>query len=383
MRNFLLKNHFFHLTVVLFLAFTAWWISLNPFNENVLMEQKETWSAFYWTFAAFGGLFGIFASRELGFWRSVIGRAVLAFSAGLLLQAIGQIIDSYLSAIGNVYIFYPSIAEIGYTGSILVYIYGSYLLARYIGINPSVRNFAKSRLVWFIPVVMFALSYFTYLHGYDFANAETIHIIFDFGYPILQSIYVALAVYVLIRSRNIQGGVLRRPISFLVAALILQYIADSYFVYEFNQDKWYNANFNDYFYLVAYFVLALSIIYIDEVIRDIHAKNEGLSKEAGFESQSVEELNVTYVNLLRTIIKSQEEIIGPLAWTEVAQIRNIVIKDKENIELEISGDPKDAIDALLEKFFKVFGPTALYVAKRNTYRITKNMQLHQVPDKLR
>jgi hypothetical protein len=221
------------------------------------------------------------------------------------------------------------------------------------------------------------------LHGYDFANAETIHIIFDFGYPVLQSIYVALAVYVLIRSGNIQDGALRRPIAFLVAALILQYVADSYFVYQFNRGVWYSANFNDYCYLVAYFVLALSIIYLDEVIRDIHSKNEGLSKDAALPYQNVDELNATYINLLRAIIKSQEEIIGPLAWTEVAQVRNIVIKDKEKFELEISENPKETINALLEKFFKVFGPTALYVAKRNTYRITRNMQLHDVPDKLR
>jgi hypothetical protein len=64
-------------------------------------------------------------------------------------------------------------------------------------------------------------------------------------------------------------------------------------------------------------------------------------------------------------------------------VKNIVIKDKENLNLEILENPKETIDALLDKFYKVFGPTALYVAKRNTYRITRNMQLHQVPDKLR
>lgn len=381
MKNFLLKNHYFHFAFALFASFTLWWIMLSPFQKDILPTQKETWSMFYWTFAAFGGLFGVFASRELGFWRSVIGRTVLAFSTGLLLQALGQIIDSYLSAIGNADIFYPSISEIGYTGSIFAYIYGAYLLARYVGISPTARNLAKSYIIWIIPVVMFALSYFVYLRGYDFVNNSLIHVIFDFGYPIAQSIYVALAVFVLAHAKNIQGGVLRKPIAFLVAALICQYIADSYFVYDFNRGAWYNANLNDYVYLVAYFVLALSIMYLDEVIRTLHASDTGITKEAN-EGYVDNESKADYISLLRAIIKSQEEVIGPLVWTEVALVTNIIVKDKENMDFEIIADPKATINMLLENFFKVFGPTALYVAKRSTYRITKNMPLHQIPDKL-
>ncbi|MFN4181275.1 MAG: hypothetical protein ACK4FA_01075 [Candidatus Paceibacteria bacterium] len=380
MKNFLLKNHFLHLTFFLFVLFTAWWIKVEPFNSTSFLLEKETWSQFYWTFAAFGGLFGIFASRELGFTGSIIGRSVLAFSAGLLLQAIGQIIDSYLSAIGNADIFYPTISELGYTGSILVYIYGSYLLARYVGISPSVRNIAKSPVIWFIPIAMFGLSYLVYLKDYDFANTTLIHIVFDFGYPILQSFYVALAAFVLIHARNIAGGVLRRPIAFLVAALILQYIADSYFVYDYNRGAWYNANLNDYVYLVSYFILAVAIIYLDDVIRTVHGNIDKI-KEPREGVVSVD-LSVTYIELLRTIIKSQEEIIGPLVWTEVAQVSNIIVKNREQMDFQIIADPKATINMLLDNFFKVFGPTALYVAKRNTYRITKNMQMHQVPDRL-
>lgn len=380
MKNFLLKNHFLHLTVFLFGLFTFWWVKVDPFNPLSLLAEKETWSQFYWTFAAFGGLFGVFASRELGFTRSIIGRAVLAFSAGLLLQAIGQIIDSYLSAIGNADIFYPSISELGYTGSILVYIYGAYLLARYVGISPSVKNLSKSIIIWLIPLAMFGLSYAVYLHGYDFVNNSPVHVAFDFGYPILQSFYVALAVFVLIHSRNIAGGLLRRPIAFLVAALILQYVADAYFVYDYNQGLWYNANFNDYVYLVSYFILAVAIVYLDDVIRLVHGTTDGLKETQ--EGGAPVELSETYIELLRTIIKSQEEVIGPLVWTEVAQVPNIIVKDKENMDFQIIADPKATINMLLDNFFKVFGPTALYVAKRNTYRITKSMQLHQVPDRL-
>ena len=218
------------------------------------------------------------------------------------------------------------------------------------------------------------------MSDYDFVNSSPVHIAFDFGYPILQSIYVALAVFVLIHSRNIAGGVLRRPIAFLVAALILQYVADAYFVYDYNQGLWYNANLNDYVYLVSYFILVVAIVYLDDVIRLVHGTTDAL-KEA-HEGTAPIELSETYIELLRTIIKSQEEVIGPLVWTEVAQVSNIIVKDKEKMDFQIIADPKATINMLLDNFFKVFGPTALYVAKRNTYRITKNMQMHQVPDRL-
>ncbi|MFM7088588.1 MAG: hypothetical protein ACKOW9_03590 [Candidatus Paceibacterota bacterium] len=374
------KNHFLHLTILLFGLFTFWWIQVEPFDSQSLLSEKGTWSEFYWIFAAFAGLFGVFTSKEFGFTRSIIGRTVLAFSIGLLLQAIGQIIDAYLSAIGNADIFYPSASELGYAGSIFVYIYGAYLLARYVGISPSIKNLSKSVVIWLIPIAMFGLSYTVYLREYDFVNSSFIRIAFDFGYPILQSFYVALSFFVLIHSRNIAAGALRLPIAFLVTALILQYVADAYFVYDYNQGIWYNANLNDYVYLVSYFVLAVAIVYLDDVIRFIHGDTDDFTEAP--EGVTPVELSEKYIELLRTIIKSQEEIIGPLVWTEVAQVSNIIVKDKESMDIQIIADPKATINMLLDFFFKVFGPTALYVAKRNTYRITKNMQMHQVPDRL-
>lgn len=335
----------------------------------------------YWVFAAFSGVVGILASRNLGFGRSIIGRAMLAFSVGLLLQMLGQILDAFLTASGSLPVFYPSISELGYAGSIIFYVYGAYALARYIGVTPTVKNLSKSKIIWLVPVAMFALSYFTYLQGYDFVGSSTIHVIFDFGYPILQSIYVGLAVFVLIHANNIKGGLLKRPIAFLVVALIFQYIADSYFVYDFNRGVWYAGNLNDYCYLVAYFVLAIAIIYLDQVIKKLRNTDDKDSLGSA-QSHPASNTDVRYVELLRNIIKSQEEVIGPLAWTELTEIKNIVVINRERMEFEFLSDPKQAIDDLLENFVKVFGSTALYVAKRNTYRITRNMTQEEIPAKL-
>ncbi len=381
MKNFFLKNNFFHLNLALFSVFTIWWVIIHPFNLDVLDVQKEHWSTLYWIFAVFAGCTGMIVSKRFGFTKSIIGKAIVSFSVGLLLQALGQIVDSYYSILVGKEIVYPSIAEIGYTGSIFAYIYGSYLLARYVVVSTCFKSLIKNLIVWLTPVAMFGFSYFSYLQNYNFEEIRLVQIIFDFGYPILQSIYVALAIFVLFRSHCIQGGVLRRPISFLVTALIIQYLADSYFVYEFNRGVWYSANLNDYLYLVGYFVLVTAIIYIDDVVQNAVQKNSAEMQNV-ISTDETKELYGVYVSLLQTIIKSQEEVIGPLAWTEVGQVPNIVIKDKENIQLEILGDPKKTIDSLLENFFNVFGPTALYVAKNSTYRLTKNMQTHQVPDKL-
>lgn len=381
MKNFFSKNYFLHFIIILFGFFTLWWISLSPFDPNVLMDQKESWSVFYWTFAALGGIFGIFSSRRFGFLNSVIGRAILALSVGLLLQVIGQILDGYLYAMGNSQIFYPSISEIGYVGSILAYIYGAYSLLRYVSAGSHEKSFIRNVIIWLTPVVMFAISYFAYLHNYESTSISVLQTIFDFGYPLLQSIYVSLAILILLHTKGTEGGVLKKPIIFLVIALIFQYISDSYFVYEYNLDRWYSANLNDYCYFLAYFLLTLAIIYLDKVVQSIQSQNQK-SKEVPPDNFTGQ-LNPEYRALIKAIIQGQEEVIGPLAWTTVSPIKNFLIKDKSTLDFEVAGDPKETINALLAQYAKVFGPIALEVAKRSTERITKHMSRDQIPSRLR
>jgi hypothetical protein len=51
--------------------------------------------------------------------------------------------------------------------------------------------------------------------------------------------------------------------------------------------------------------------------------------------------------------------------------------------LDIVGEPKQAIDSLLLKYFNIFGPISISVAKDKTKDIIKYMPEDMVPERLR
>lgn len=292
--------------------------------------------------------------------------------------------DSVNLLSGHYYTLYPSISELGYSGSIIAYIYGAYLLARYVRVSPSPTSISRTTIVWGVSVFMFAITYLLYLKDYAFNPDNLLSAIFDFGYPVLESVYVALSIFVLVHSSSIGGGLLKKPIVFLVMALILQYVSDSYFVYEFNNNNWYSGNINDFSYLFAYFMLTLAIIYFDQVLVSlpVSGNSEGNYKDSSILRNSYNP-HSDYEALVRLIIKSQEEVVGPLAWTVVNQVPSIQVKNKENMVLDIVGEPKQAIDSLLLKYFNIFGPISISVAKDKTKDIIKYMPEDMVPERLR
>jgi hypothetical protein len=251
-------------------------------------------------------------------------------------------------------------------------------------VSPSPTSISRTTIVWGVSVFMFAITYLLYLKDYAFNPDNLLSAIFDFGYPVLESVYVALSIFVLVHSSSIGGGLLKKPIVFLVMALILQYVSDSYFVYEFNNNNWYSGNINDFSYLFAYFMLTLAIIYFDQVLVSlpVSGNSEGNYKDSSILRNSYNP-HSDYEALVRLIIKSQEEVVGPLAWTVVNQVPSIQVKNKENMVLDIVGEPKQAIDSLLLKYFNIFGPISISVAKDKTKDIIKYMPEDMVPERLR
>src|SRR3990167_7042955 len=129
------------ITVTLFLIFGVWWAVLYFYFHSILTEQNLYWAAMYQLIALWGGVFGLFSSRRWGGHRSLMGRGIIYFSIGLLLQSFGQSVFSYYTTILGVDIPYPSIADVGYFGSIVLYILGIASIARVSGVGMRLRNF--------------------------------------------------------------------------------------------------------------------------------------------------------------------------------------------------------------------------------------------------
>ena len=256
------------IALVIFALFSLFWFLLQLFPPG--SEFHSLFTHTYGLMAAWGGIQGLLVARKWGWSKSIMGRSILMFSFGLLAQEFGQIAYSAYSVVLKLEeVPYPSLGDIGYFGSILFYIYGIYLLAQAAGVTVGLKSFKNKIQAIIIPSVLLLCSYTLFLHDYSFDWSIPLTILLDFGYPLGQAIYISLAILTFLLSRGILGGVMKIKVLYILLALVMQYLADYVFLYQASRGTWYPGNFNEFMYLVSYFLMTVSIIQLNTVLTRI------------------------------------------------------------------------------------------------------------------
>jgi len=255
-------------TIFLFVVLTIWFLFLVFKHLGPDSKDAQIWSAIYQIIAWFGALCGLYFTNLWGGWKSLMGRANLAFALGLLAQSFGQCVFSYYFYIG-IEAPYPSVADIGFFGSIPFYIYGIILLSKVSGAHISFKSFSNKIQAFLIPIGILVLSYFVFLKDYQFDWSQPLTIFLDFGYPFGQAVYISLAIVAYLLSRNFLGGLMKKPIIFFIVALFIQYVADYVFLYQISRSTYVGGLGIDYLYLIAYFIMTLSLIQLGSVFYKI------------------------------------------------------------------------------------------------------------------
>ncbi|MBI3250589.1 MAG: hypothetical protein HYZ61_01915 [Candidatus Andersenbacteria bacterium] len=259
-RQLLMKDRSAQVALFLFVVLSIWWVVLQIIGFEETSEFRNLiWAASYQIIAFLGGILGLLIARSWGGLRSIMGRSIGAFALGLLLQTFGQSTFSFYNLILNVDIPYPSLADLGFFGSIPLYIYGIAVLARASGVTVSLRSFKNKIQALLIPLAMLIFSYIFFLRNYEFDWSSPFRIFFDFGYPLGQAVYVSIAILTYLLSKKALGGVMRPRIFFILAALVVQYLADYNFLYQTINETWQNGGYGDYIYLLAYLLMALGL----------------------------------------------------------------------------------------------------------------------------
>lgn len=260
--SLLLKDRLAQISVFLFVVLTVWWLFM--FLGGVQGEyQNDLFGFIYGGFSVWGGLLGLFIATKWGSFKSLIGRAIVCLSLGLLLQAFGQYSFWYLNSIAKIEIPYPAIPDIGFFGTIPFYIYAAYLLARSSGAKISLKSFRNRFQAIVIPIAMLTIAYFLFLKEYEFDWSSPLTIFLDFGYPMGQAFYISIAILTYSLTRNMLGGIMRFPILFLIFAFFAQFLSD--YTYVFFKETYYPGSFIDYLYLLAYFIMSLGLIQLKVV----------------------------------------------------------------------------------------------------------------------
>lgn len=248
-----------------FLPVTAWWILL------FLSGAKETpqnylFGATYGLICLWGGFWGLRISKKWGGFSSAIGKAIIFLSLGLLAQEFGQIIFSYYNIFLKVEIPYPSLADVGFFGSIPFYIAGMAYLAKAAGSKFSLGTLISRLQIVLVPTILLVASYIFFLDGYEFDFTNPLRIALDFGYPFGEALYISVAILAYSLSRKVLGGVMKSRILFLIGAFVVQYLADFNFLYQNSQGTWVNGGYGDYIYFLAYFIMTVGLIQLKTVL---------------------------------------------------------------------------------------------------------------------
>ncbi|HUD07076.1 MAG TPA: hypothetical protein VMR34_04265 [Candidatus Saccharimonadales bacterium] len=255
----LLKNRIQILFSLVFLVYVGWWISFQHVVAKGTLSN-EWWGDTYGAVAFIGAIFGLVVFRKWGGFKSTLGKALAFFSLGLLAQEAGQLIYSYYIVVDKIQIPYPSLGDVAYFGSTLLYISGAIFLARAAGVSISLKNLGYKIIAVGLPLVLLVVSFLILLHNHHYNTSKPITVFLDAGYPIGEALYISIALVAYFLSRKLLGGVLKAGILFVMFALVVQYISDFTFVYQSNRNTWVPGSYDDLFYLIAYYVMGLAML---------------------------------------------------------------------------------------------------------------------------
>lgn len=266
----------YFLALSVFGGFAAWWL-YNYFFLEPDARSNELFSDTHGLLALIGSLIGFWVATKWGGIKSVFGRSIFLLSLGLLAQVFGQAMYSYYALVQGIEAPYPSIGDIGYFGSVILYIFAILLLAKTAGAKFNNVSTGKKLVATFLPLALLAGSYLIFLKDYEFDWTYPLVVLLDFGYPLGQATYLALAILTFLLSRGLLGGIMKNKILLLLGAFLVQYAADYAFLYRFNREIWYPGDISELLYLTAYGLMVIAILKFGTVAESM---NRGQDNES-------------------------------------------------------------------------------------------------------
>jgi len=94
------------------------------------------------------------------------------------------------------------------------------------------------------------------------------------------------------------------------------------------------------------------------------------------------DLSTIFDQIAEKIIEQQEAVIGPIAVDQAKQIQELKINWPQH-EVDVTGNPQEAIDDLVEKFKELFGQIAVQVSKEVAGPMLAQLPANQIPDSLK
>jgi hypothetical protein len=274
----MLKNKLQISVTLIFLGLVGWWISFQHVLAGHGLSIEWFDSVTYGSVALIGAIIGIFAARKWGGFKSVLGKALMLFSFGLFAQYLGQLIYAYYIYIDKITVPYPSWGDAAYFGSTLLYIIAALYLAKAAGVKFSLKSVGYKIIAVVLPLILLVVSYLILLHNHQYDTSKPLTVFLDNAYPIGEAIYISIAIVAYLLSRKSLGGIMRAGILLVILALVVQYVSDFTFVYQSNRGTYTSGNYDDLFYLIAYFAMTTSMIKFHMIFNGLKNKARSVAE---------------------------------------------------------------------------------------------------------
>jgi len=211
-----------------------------------------------------GGIAGLFSSLKWGGFSSVLGKAIIYLSIGLITWSMGEMIWTlYYNLILKIEIPYPSLADASFILSWPFWIAGVYFLAKATGVKYALAKKQSTLKIILIPIIALTISYYLLVivarQGSVEISGGMIKIFFDLAYPILDVVILTLALLVYGLSLQFLGGRFKWPVLIILFSFLVNYFADFIFSYTTTIETYFNGNIADLLFMTAMFLLSFGV----------------------------------------------------------------------------------------------------------------------------
>ena len=89
------------------------------------------------------------------------------------------------------------------------------------------------------------------------------------------------------------------------------------------------------------------------------------------------ESQLIHIKLAIQIIKQQEFIVGPVAWSEAKKVDGLVIKGES---ISIKGEGKMVLESLVKQYETLFGRASIEVCREAIKGMISTVDKNEIPD---
>ena len=91
-------------------------------------------------------------------------------------------------------------------------------------------------------------------------------------------------------------------------------------------------------------------------------------------------MSYDYLKIAESLIKGQEKVVGPLAWSQAKKVIGLTIDDGA---ITIKGDGKQIINELVSQYASLFGQASVEVCKESVKGELNKLEEDQIPFNLK